>query len=89
MQERSKVTIEGAKESEDSFNVFLMNDNSVNQIPSKLSHIITLAKDIEFIVHLYPKQLRTLPTIFRLDIEGVSSPFFLHSHVAYLMILNS
>jgi hypothetical protein len=58
----------------------------VFQIPPKLSKMITLAKDIEYIVSLYPNPLRNLHTVFELDIEGAAFPFFLHSQVAFALI---
>ena len=48
--------------------------------------MITPAKDIEFIVSLYPNPLRTLHTVFQLEIEGATSPFFLHSQVAFALL---
>jgi hypothetical protein len=48
--------------------------------------MITSAKDIEFIVSLYPNQLRIMHTVFQLEIEGASSPFFLHSQVAFALL---
>jgi hypothetical protein len=48
--------------------------------------MITPAKDIEFIVNLYPNPLRTLHTVFQLEIEGAASPFFLHSQVAFTLL---
>lgn len=51
--------------------------------------MITPAKDIEFIVGLYPHPLRTLQTVFQLDIEGATCPFFLYSQVAFALIQTS
>jgi uncharacterized protein (DUF486 family) len=48
--------------------------------------MITPAKDIEFIVSLYPDQLRTMQKVFQLEIEGATSPFFLHSQVAFALL---
>ena len=55
-------------------------------MPPKVSNMITPAKDIEFIISLYPNSLRTLHTVFQLDIEGASYPFYLHSQVAFALI---
>jgi hypothetical protein len=48
--------------------------------------MITPAKDIEYIESLYPNPLRTLHTVFKLDIDGEASPFYLHSQVAFALI---
>jgi hypothetical protein len=51
--------------------------------------MITPAKDIEYIVSLYPTPLRTLHTVFQIEIEGATSPFFLHSQVAFALLKQS
>jgi hypothetical protein len=48
--------------------------------------MITPAKDIEFIVALYPNELRNMHTVFQLEIEGATYPLFLHSQVAFALI---
>jgi hypothetical protein len=48
--------------------------------------MITPAKDIEFIVSLYPNTLRNLHTVFQFDFQGAAFPFFLHSQVAFALI---
>jgi hypothetical protein len=70
---------EGVKESSYNFQVCKKNAESVIQIPPKVSKMITPAKDIGFIISLYPNPLRTLHTVFQLDIDGATAPFFLHS----------
>jgi hypothetical protein len=61
---------------------------SINQIPtiSEVKNSITPVKDIKNIVELYPNQLRTLHTVFRLEMDGELYPIFLHSQVAFALI---
>jgi hypothetical protein len=61
-------------------------NTEVYQIPPKLAKMITPAEGIEFIVSLYPNPLRSLHTVFKLNIEGLTSPFFMHSQVAFALI---
>jgi hypothetical protein len=89
MQDKVKESskkVEGVKESKYKLEVAFLNAESVHQFPSKLSLMITPAKDIEYIVSLYPNPLRTMHTVFQLEIDGATSPFFLHSQVAFAMI---
>ena len=51
----------------------MKNSEFVHQIPPKMPRMITPAKDIEFIVSLYPNPLRTLHTVFQLDIDGATN----------------
>jgi hypothetical protein len=89
MQEKlegSKVTLESVKESLYNFKDLKNNAESVYQFPRQFPKMITPAKDIEFITSLYPYPLRTLHTVFRLDLNGAIFPFFLHSQVAFALI---
>ena len=64
----------------------MKNNKSIFQIPPKVPKMITPAKDIGFIVSLYPHPLRNLHTVFQLDKDGATFPFFLHSQVAFALI---
>lgn len=80
------MRLDGVKESKFDFKSSVKNAEFVNQMPFKMSKMITTAKNIEFIMSLYPNPLRTLHTIFQLEIEGASYKFFLHSQVAFTLI---
>jgi uncharacterized radical SAM superfamily protein len=70
--ERSKMTLDGVKESKFDLKSSVKNAEFARQIPYKVSKMITPAKNIEFIISLYPNPLRTLHTIFQLEIEGAT-----------------
>ena len=82
------MRVDGVKESQYKFKVSMkyINDDSVYQIPPKVTKMITPAKEIQFIVSLYPHPLRTLHTVFQLEFYGATYPFFLHSQVAFSLI---
>ena len=48
--------------------------------------MIATVPNIEFIISLYPNPLRTMHKMFRLDIEGATTPIILHSQVAFALM---